>query len=85
MLPAVISKSNNKKTMPDLKDYFTTQEAADVLGFTIQGVGKLIRNKKLSAIRVGKMYLVSKVSVKEYQQITSGINKNDPTRGKEDK
>ena len=40
MLPAVISKSNNKKTMPDLKDYFTTQEAADLLGFTIQGVGK---------------------------------------------
>lgn len=74
-----------EKTMPDLEDFYTTEQAANQLGFTLQGVSKLIRQKKLEAVRVGKMYLVSKKSVKEYKQITKGISKNDPHRGKKPK
>ena len=68
--------------MPDLAEFMTTQEAADILGFTLQGVSKLIRQEKLIAIRFGKVYLVSKVSVKAYQETTKGKSKNDPHRGK---
>jgi len=73
---------STKQTMPDIEDFFTTQEAADKLGFTLQGVSKLIRQKKLIAVRVGKMYLVSKNSVKVYLDTTKGKSKNDPHRGK---
>ena len=75
----------SNKTMPDLAEFYTTQEAADTLGFTLQGVSKLIRQKRLNAIRFGKMYLVSKESVKAYQETTKGKSKNDPHRGKKAK
>lgn len=72
-------------TMPDLDLYMPTSEAARLLGFTLQGVSNLIRQKKLEAIRFGKVYLVSKESVKEYQEATKGKSKNDPHRGKKSK
>ncbi len=75
-------RSRNVDTMPDLQDFMTTQEAAEKLGFTLQGVSRLIRQNRLNAVRVGKMYLVSKVSVKAYQEATKGKSKNDPHRGK---
>jgi len=71
--------------MPDINEFMTTQEAATNLGFTLQGVSKLIRQKKLTAIRFGKAYLVSKVSVKAYEETTKGKSKNDPHRGKKRK
>ena len=77
--------SPTTNTMPDLAEYMTTQEAAEILGFTLQGVSKLIRQDKLIAIRFGKAYLVSKVSVKAYQEATKGKSKNDPHRGKKEK
>ena len=67
-------------TMPDLAEFMTTQEAADRLGFTLQGVSKLIRQNRLSAERFGKSWLVSKKSVHEYLGKTKGMSKNDPRR-----
>ena len=79
------TRTKVKDTMPDLSEFETVQAAAEKLGFTVQGVSKLIRQKKLDAVRVGKMYLVSKASVKAYEQLTDGVNKNDPHRGKKPK
>jgi len=72
-------------TMPDLETYCTVQEAAVKLEFTVQGVSKLIRQNKLEAVRVGKMYLVSKESVEKYRKATKGVSKRDPHRGKKPK
>ncbi len=82
---SVFIRTPTSKTMPDLNEFMTTQNAAETLGFTLQGVSKLIRQEKLIAIRFGKVYLVSKVSVKTYQERTKGKSKNDPHRGKKPK
>jgi len=70
------------KIMPDLAEYMTTKEAAQELGYTARGIHMLIKKDKLEAVSVGRMYLVSKKSVKTYLEKTQGMSKNDPTRGK---
>ena len=74
--------SSLPKLMPDLNEFMTAKEAAQELDFTVQGIRKLVRNSKLEALSVGRMYLISKKSIKEYIDKTSGMGKNDPTRGK---
>jgi excisionase family DNA binding protein len=69
--------------MPDLAEFMTTKEAAQVLGFTIPGVHGLIKKSKLESVHVGRIYLISRKSVKSYLEKTQGMGKNDPTRGKE--
>jgi excisionase family DNA binding protein len=73
------------KLMPDLAEFMTVKEAAQELGFSATGIHKLIRKSKLEAVFFGRMYLVSKKSVKEYLDQTRGMSKNDPTRGKQPK
>lgn len=68
--------------MPDLDEYMTTKEAAQELGFTVPGVHHLIKKSKLEFLAVGRVVLVTKKSVREYQDLTKGMSKNDPTRGK---
>lgn len=81
--------SNTKRkapdNMPDLDLYVTVKEAAAKLDFTVQGVGKLIRQKKLEAVMVGRMYLVSKESIAQYKKATQGVSKRNPHRGKNPK
>ncbi len=69
--------------MPDLAEFMTAKEAAQELGYTARGIHMLIKKDKLEAVLVGRMYLVSKKSVKTYLEKTHGMSKNDPTRGKE--
>lgn len=71
----------NKKTMPDLAEFITTQEAAEKLGFTVASVRQLIYKKKLESIRFGRALLIPKKAVKDYLEKTQGMNKNDPRRG----
>ncbi|PWH18195.1 MAG: hypothetical protein DDG60_00810 [Anaerolineae bacterium] len=68
--------------MPDLSEFMTVKIAAQELGITEAGVRRLIKIQKLEALPVGKIYLVSRKSVKEYLDQTRGMSKNDPTRGK---
>lgn len=67
-------------TMPDLKDFMTTKEAADKLGFTVVSVRNLIYKKKLESIRFGRSLLIPKKAVAEYLEKTKGMSKNDPRR-----
>ncbi len=73
------------KLMPDLSEFMTVKEAAQELGFSVRGIQNLIKKSKLEAVFFGRMYLVSKNSVKEYLDQTRGMSKNDPTRGKSQK
>ena len=74
------NSTSHEKTMPDLAEFYTTQEAAEKLGFTLQGVSRLIRQNRLSAVRFGRAWLVSRKSVAEYLKKTDGMSKNDPRR-----
>ena len=69
-----------QNTMPDLAEFMTTQEASENLGFTIRAVNRLVASKKLEGIRIGRMYLISRESVKIYLEKTKGMSKNDPRR-----
>ena len=66
--------------MPDLDDFMTTREAAQEMGFTIRAVNRLVATKKLDGIKVGRMYLISRESVKDYLDKTRDMSKNDPRR-----
>lgn len=66
--------------MPDLEEFYTTQEAAEKLGFHIKSVQNMVKNKNIEGIRVGKIWLVSKKSVNDYLKKTEGMSRNDPRR-----
>ena len=80
MLPAVFSKTKKNHTMPDLAEFFTTEEAARELGFTAMSVRHLVYKKKIEGVRFGRSLLIPKKAVKEYLEKTKGMSKNDPRR-----
>jgi excisionase family DNA binding protein len=76
----LLTFGKHKKTMPDLSEFMTTQEAAEKLGFHVKRVPTMVRNKTLEGIRFGRVWLVSRKSVQEYLEKTKGMSKNDPRR-----
>ncbi len=67
--------------MPDLADFITTEEAAKKLGFHIESIRRMLRNKELDGLKMGHGWLVSRKSVDKYLKETDGMNKRDPRRG----
>ena len=66
--------------MPDLAEFWTTQEVSEKLELSIRAVNRLVASKRLEGIKIGRMYLIRRTSVKDYQEKTKGMNKNDPRR-----
>ena len=69
-----------RQNMPDLAEFYTTQEAAEKLGFSVVSVRNMIYQKKLESIRFGRSLLIPKKAVKEYLEKTKGMSKHDPRR-----
>lgn len=65
---------------PDTEKFFTTEEAAKVLEYTVASVRQMVFKKKLESIRVGRSILIPRKAVYEYKEKTSGMSKNDPRR-----
>ncbi|MEW6285031.1 MAG: helix-turn-helix domain-containing protein [Chloroflexota bacterium] len=77
----LLTHSPKKPAMsPDLEEFMTTKEAAEVLDFTVASVRQLVYKKKLEGIRFGRSLLIPKKAVKEYLEKTRGMSKNDPRR-----
>ena len=70
----------HEETMPDLAEFYTTEEAAEKLDFTVESVRQMVFKKKLESIRFGRAILIPKKAVKEYLDRTRGMSKNDPRR-----
>ncbi len=70
----------NKIAMPDIKEFMTTQEAAEKLGFHVKRIPTMVRKKTLDGVRFGRAWLVSRKSVQDYLDKTKGMSKNDPRR-----
>jgi excisionase family DNA binding protein len=68
------------KSMPDLAEFMTTDEAARELGFTVQSVRNMVYKRSLQSIKWGRSLLISRNSVKEYKTKTQGLPKNSPLR-----
>jgi len=79
---STLATQNTKPEMPDLEEFYTTQEAAEKLDFNVRSIPYMIKNKTLDGLRFGRSWLVSKKSVKDYLKKTEGMSKNDPRRKK---
>lgn len=66
--------------MPDLKDYRTTEEAAETLDLHVETVRLFLRYKKLEGLKVGNTWLVSRKSIEAYRKSIAGKDKHDPRR-----
>lgn len=72
--------ARNNSTMPDLESFYTTDQAAKVLGFTVVSVRNMVYKNKLESRRFGRSLLIPKKAVKEYLEKTKGMSKYDPRR-----
>jgi excisionase family DNA binding protein len=79
-LSAPYKTATTPQPMPDLAEFMTTEEAAEILGFTVASVRQLIYKKKLESMRFGRALLIPRAAVKEYKEKTAGMSKNDPRR-----
>jgi len=61
----------------------TTQEAAEKLGYHVESVRRMLRDKELDGVKWGKSWFVLRESESKYQEQTNGMSKFDPRRGNE--
>jgi excisionase family DNA binding protein len=68
--------------MPDIAEFMTTQEAAQALGVHVVTIRKMVSKHKLESMKAGTALLILRKSVDQYRSSTSGMEKNDPRRGR---
>lgn len=76
----ILTRKLSIATMPDISEFYTTQEAAEKLGFHVKRIPTMVKNNTLEGIRFGRVWLISKESVADYLRKTKGMSKNDPRR-----
>jgi excisionase family DNA binding protein len=64
-----------------MPDYITTEEVAQILGYHVKSVRRLIRQGKLYAEKKVGVWLIPREALEEYKERTKGKVKHDPTRG----
>jgi excisionase family DNA binding protein len=62
-------------------EYLTTDEVAEELGYHVESVRRIIRERKLDAEKIKGVWLIRRRSLEAYKQATEGKSKHDPTRG----
>jgi len=62
-------------TLQVIDNHITVQEAAEITGYNIQYLRRLLRNGKLEAIKIGQIWLVDMVSLQDY--FGSALSSND--------
>lgn len=55
-------------------EYLSLEEVADLLGVTYQLIYRLVRSGELPAVRLGKLYRVSKVDLDRYLEHSKSVN-----------
>ena len=68
--------------MADISEYLTTEEAADILGYSPEYVRRMLRNDKLPAEKKAGVWLIPVSAVKNYKEAVKGMDRNDPRRGR---
>jgi excisionase family DNA binding protein len=68
--------------MPDLQEFVTTKDAAQMLDFHVEHVRKMLRDGDLKGAKMGHTWLVYRKSVEQYRKDTAGFNKFDPRRAR---
>jgi len=58
--------------MGNEQEYMSLEEVADMLGVTYQLIYRLVRSGELPAVRLGKLYRVSKADLNDYLERSKG-------------
>ena len=58
--------------MPALTEYLSITEAAELQGVTRQAIWALIERKRLSAVRVGHQWVISKSDIRKFKRQPPG-------------
>lgn len=68
-------------SMPDINQFVTPKEAAELLGFaSVVSVRNLIYKGKLECRRFGRSILIPRRAIAEYVRRTRGMTLHDPRR-----
>ncbi|MFC2055944.1 helix-turn-helix domain-containing protein [Chloroflexota bacterium] len=62
-------------TLQIINNHITVQEAAEITGYNIQYLRRLLRAEKMEAIKIGQIWLVDLVSLKDY--FGTALSSND--------
>ncbi|MFC2055693.1 hypothetical protein ACFLV7_15560 [Chloroflexota bacterium] len=57
---------SNFSTTKVINNHITVQEAAKITGYNIQYLRRLLRIRKLDAIKIGQIWLVDLISLQDY-------------------
>lgn len=60
--------------MGETNEYMSLEEVADMLGVTYQLIYKLVRSGELPAVRLGKLYRVSRADLDGYLEKSKGAS-----------
>jgi excisionase family DNA binding protein len=63
-----------------MPDYITTEEAAEILGYNVKSVRRLVRRGVLYAEKKVGVWLIPREVVEEYKRSVEGKSKHDPWR-----
>lgn len=68
MTNAGVMVYNGSMAIEESPDFLTTQQAAEELGITRQGVLALVRRNLLTAIRLGQVFAFKRAEIERYKQ-----------------
>lgn len=68
--------------MPDFTEWITTKEAAELTGYSIQYVRRLVRQERVKARKWANTWMIDKDALFSYKEKMDGLgdNKFDPWR-----
>ena len=67
----------------DFDAYYSTTEVSQMLGIDIRSVSRIARKGDIEGVKIGRQWFLLKTSVEAYRQSIEGLDKHDPTRGKQ--
>jgi excisionase family DNA binding protein len=62
-------------------DYITIEEAAEILGYHVKSVRRMVRRGTLWADKKMAIWLIRRDAIEAYAEAVKGKAKNDPRRG----
>lgn len=68
--------------MPDLNDFISTEDAAEKLQYHVEHVRRMVRERSLDGVKIGRTWLVKREALDDYMKRTAQMTKHDPRRNK---
>ncbi len=68
--------------MPDLKEFISTEEAVEKLKYHVEHVRRMVQERSLDGVKIGRTWLVKREALDDYMKRTAQMTKHDPRRNK---